>query len=412
MNTRKNWIQNVSSQYYSVEETITDVQNDFDVRRYYSAEGASVKIDDITVQVIIQSHSNPLNEGKYDKKIHMPIDTVVNTGSIVEWDDDNWIIISSIDSLQAYKSASMIKSNNILSYYSNENSVLWTLKTIPFIIDSNYNMKSEIGDILSLNVDTVIINIPNNNETDIIVVNTRFIVGKQVYIIVDIDDLSKPGLRRLQIKKCEFNDDDNRDLQIADYYKYQNIYSINLISSSTLNLFFDNETSIIDVNCFVNGILDSSPTLSITSSNINVCTVNSITKTITCIGTGTSNVVVNYHGQTVTIVVNGLITGENDNYKLKIIGEDYIKIGQQSLYEAIITNDGTEEMRNVVWSLYAEDGVSSTTLASIISTTGTYGENIIVKANSNVSFGYVKLKCRTDTSLYNDIKTIEIKPLL
>jgi hypothetical protein len=121
LNVRKNWISASSDDYFSVTDTITDVKDNYDIRRYYSAEGKSVKIDDITTQVIIQSHTNSLNEGKYDKKIHMPIETVVDTGSIVEWGSDNWIIVSNIDDLQAYKTASMVKCNNTLLFYD-ENS--------------------------------------------------------------------------------------------------------------------------------------------------------------------------------------------------------------------------------------------------------------------------------------------------
>ena len=130
IDVRKKWIDD-SSNYYSKEETISDVKENFDIRRYYSAEGKSVIIDNAPTptQVIIQSHLNPLNEGKYDKKIHMPIETVVNTGSIVEWEGNKWIIISNIDNLQAYKTASMIKSNNTLQFYD-QNSILYNIPCI------------------------------------------------------------------------------------------------------------------------------------------------------------------------------------------------------------------------------------------------------------------------------------------
>ena len=129
MDVRKKWIDD-GLNYYSKEETISDVKENYDIRRYYSAEGSPAIIDTIATQVIIQSHLNPLNEGKYDKKIHMPIETVVNTGSIVEWEGSKWIIVSNIDNLQAYKTASMIKSNNTLQFYDSTS----TLHSIPCII--------------------------------------------------------------------------------------------------------------------------------------------------------------------------------------------------------------------------------------------------------------------------------------
>jgi len=102
MNIRKNWLSS-DSDYSPKEEIVSDVKENYDIRRYYSAEGKSVIIDSIETQVIIQSHSNPLNRDKIDNIIHMPIETLVHTGSIVEWEEDKWIVITNINDLQAYK---------------------------------------------------------------------------------------------------------------------------------------------------------------------------------------------------------------------------------------------------------------------------------------------------------------------
>ena len=69
--------------YYSKDETIADVVDNFNIRRYYSAEGKSVTIDGTEVQVIIQQHSNPIHQSDVDKKILIPMDTTVYTGSYV-----------------------------------------------------------------------------------------------------------------------------------------------------------------------------------------------------------------------------------------------------------------------------------------------------------------------------------------
>jgi hypothetical protein len=51
MNTRKRWHDSSSTtsypNFYTKDETISDVQKNFDIRRYYSAEGYEVKIDDV-----------------------------------------------------------------------------------------------------------------------------------------------------------------------------------------------------------------------------------------------------------------------------------------------------------------------------------------------------------------------------
>ena len=161
MNIRKNWISS-DSNYSSKEEMVSDVKDNYDIRRYYSAEGKTVIIDNATTQVIIQSHLNPLNEGKYDKKIHMPIETVVNTGSIVEWEGNKWIIVSNIDNLQAYKTASMIKSNNTLQFYSSTS----TLHQIPCII-SKGSISLDEQKIISTLDSEIAVQISDNSITKI-----------------------------------------------------------------------------------------------------------------------------------------------------------------------------------------------------------------------------------------------------
>ena len=171
MDVRKKWI-DTGSDYYSKEETISDVKKNFDIRRYYSAEGSPAIIDTIATQVIIQSHLNPLNEGKYDKKIHMPIETVVNTGSIVEWEGNKWIIVSNIDNLQAYKTASMIKSNNTLQFYSSTS----TLHQIPCII-SKGSISLDEQKIISTLDSEVAVQISNTDITRQIPMNYIFKIG-------------------------------------------------------------------------------------------------------------------------------------------------------------------------------------------------------------------------------------------
>jgi len=216
MDVRKRWISSDSD--YSLKEEITsDVKENYDIRRYYSTEGSSVMIDDITTQVIIQSHSNPLNEGKYDKKIHMPIETVVNTGSIVEGEGSKWIVVSNIDNLQAYKTASMIKSNNTLKFYD-ENLILYD---VPCIVGKG-NINLEENKFLSIPADEYVVAIPNTVDTLKIDENTRFILSGSAYSVVGIDKISNVGLLNIKIKECAINtSDDNIELGIANYYSHQ-----------------------------------------------------------------------------------------------------------------------------------------------------------------------------------------------
>ena len=55
MNTRQEWLNNTDyiSQFYSAEETINEAKENFDIRRYYSAEGADVIVDGVDCRALV-----------------------------------------------------------------------------------------------------------------------------------------------------------------------------------------------------------------------------------------------------------------------------------------------------------------------------------------------------------------------
>ncbi len=129
MNTRNEWLNtgsnSISSSYYSKDETIADVVDNFNIRRYYSAEGKSVTIDGTEVQVIIQQHSNPIHQSDVDKKILIPMDTTVYTGSYVVFEDNTWIINSNVTIIDdAYKMCQMQLCNYVLKFQIDNGDIL------------------------------------------------------------------------------------------------------------------------------------------------------------------------------------------------------------------------------------------------------------------------------------------------
>lgn len=107
----------LSSVYYDRETTIQSVKDNFDFRRYYSAEGYSVEVDGVSVQVIIQNHSNPIHQSDIDKKIILPMDAVIHTGSYVAFRGQTWIINSNVTVIDdAYKMCQMQLCNYTLKF--------------------------------------------------------------------------------------------------------------------------------------------------------------------------------------------------------------------------------------------------------------------------------------------------------
>ena len=261
INVRKGWID--SSNYSSKEEMVSDVKENFDIRRYYSAEGKSVIISDVTTQVIIQSHLNPLNEGKYDKKIHIPIETVVNTGSIVEWEGNKWIIISNIDNLQAYKTASMIKSNNTLQFYD-QNSILYN---IPCIVGEKVSQKTEENKYITTVSNEIYLTISHTEITEQIKVNDVYKIGLHSYQIESLpDDVYIGGLLVFKLKYSE----------VSQQFP---TYSIQILNGNNIQADKNNTLQLqIQVNATVNNIttiVSPTPLLIFNSSNDGICTVDS-----------------------------------------------------------------------------------------------------------------------------------------
>jgi len=346
-----------------------------------------------------------MNPDSYQKVIFKDIQQIINIGDILEFNNLVWICTETTTSTLAC-SCLVTQSNNVLKFYSNS-----VLSTVPCFVGKG-NISLSIDKFISLASDEYIISCPNTADSLKIIVGTRFILNGGAYKVEGTDTISVNGLIDIRVKEDLIDSvDDNLDLGIANYYSHQITYTMQLISSPIVNLLFNNETSVIILKCFANGIEEFSPILSITNDNLNVSTIDNSTLTITCIGTGVSNIGVSYHNVVTNIVVNGNIAVVPNN-ALAINGSSSIKVSQQGTYNAIVTNNGVSDMRNIIWSLFADDGISSTTLASILSTSGTFGETIVVKANSSSVYGYVRLKSRNDINSCSNELRIQIKSLL
>ena len=386
IDVRREWIDD-SSNYYSKEDTISDVKENFDIRRYYSAEGKSVIIDNITTQVIIQSHSNPLNEGKYDKKIHMPIETVVNTGSIVEWENNKWIIVSNIDNIQAYKTASMIKCNNTFTFYDSTS----TLHTIPCIISKGLISLDEQKIISTLDSE-IAVQISNTSITRQIPMNNTFKIGLRNYTITDINDITIPGLLLLKMVYSEVSQETHT-------------FVITILNGLNLSIQEDN-TLQLNVNVTDNGVLLVNPTISYLSSDNLICTVNS-SGLVTSVGIGSCTISASANGASEDIVIE-VIAEEQSYLTLEISGSTSIIKTYTKEYLSIFKNNGLPIVKESSFWLTGIDNLP-TTLA-IITSQNSVNNTCEIKGNN---LGSVKLWCKsTDEEIVSqDGMVIQIKSL-
>lgn len=226
---RTNWatyVNSPSNLFYTREETQQEVIDNFDVRRLYSNEGYSVSIDGVSENVIIQDHSNPLNENKTDKKILVAMDSTLHTGSYVTYDGGTWITVSRINTIgNAYKSAKIVFCNHTLNFLDSN---LRPTSRPCYVENTSYGTDETAIRIFKVNITTGAgtyrIVLPYDAQTALFDrtyadtnQNQRIMLLKKSYEITDVDFITQLGCVIITAEECERSADDNVELGIADY---------------------------------------------------------------------------------------------------------------------------------------------------------------------------------------------------
>lgn len=129
MNLRTEWntspANHASDRFYNVEETIEDVRENFDLRRFHSAEGKDIEINGVVERCLVQTSSNPLRELNDFRKIHCPMSSEVKRGHYVKYEDSVWIIDTNVANIDgAYLSTRMSRCQYILRWQNSSGNVI------------------------------------------------------------------------------------------------------------------------------------------------------------------------------------------------------------------------------------------------------------------------------------------------
>jgi len=392
MNLHQEWMTDSSlfGDDYAKNVQLQQAKDRYDIQRYQSNEGSSVMIDDITTQVIIQSHLNPLNEGKYDKKIHMPIDTIVNTGSIVEWEGNKWIIVSNIDNLQAYKTVSMIKSNNTIKFYDSSS----TLHTIPCII-SKGSISLDEQKIISTLDSEIAVQISNTSITRQIPMNYVFKIGLRNYMVVNIDDITVNGLLLIKMAYSEVE-------QVFPSY------SLTILNGDSIQADINTQVQ-LNIQVKDRETIITSPLLTFASSNNLIATVSS-TGLVSFLSVG--NVVISCKLDNDNLIQDSIgieiVEEEQHNLTVEVSGSISIIKTYSSTYTCTFKDNGIAITDSSVFYLTGDDGVSETVLASIVSQDSVVNSCVV----KGLGLGYVRLFVRNvGNSVVSNGFRIQIKSL-
>ena len=228
MNLRSEWkteSNSLSDMYYNKNDTVQNVIENFDFRRNYSAEGFSVTVDGITAQVIIQNHSNPIHQSDVDKKILLPMNTSVNTGSYIAFRGQTWLINSNVTIIDdAYKMCQMQLCNYTLLFQSADGTIL----SYPCIDSTNSTVGISVNNTLAVPNSIYTIKLPFDANTVLLREDRRFFISRNTtkprsYKITKVNDTEfaygDKGLIEFTLEQTVKDYPNDRvDLGICDYF--------------------------------------------------------------------------------------------------------------------------------------------------------------------------------------------------
>lgn len=195
MNMRNDWTikeETLDDLFYSKEETIANVKENFDIRRFRSSEGYDIRINGVIERCIVQTSSNPLRELNDFRKIHCPITADVKRGYYVEYENSIWIIDTNVVNVDgAYLSTRMSRCQYILRWQNKNGQIIerWA-----YASDQTKYSSGEKGDsTITIGDNQYGLLIPIDPETKQLKRDMRF--------SFDFDDAEEPDIYKLTNRK-------------------------------------------------------------------------------------------------------------------------------------------------------------------------------------------------------------------
>lgn len=225
---RTEWSNPVNSDlYFTKDETINDVKDNFNIRRNFSAEGISVVVNNIEENVIIQDHTNPINADKADKKMLVPMDLDIQSGDYVNYRGETWIVISRINIVDdAYKSCQIYLCNWTLKFQSPDGTIL----SYPCIDETTQRVGEKETDVITLGDGVHVLTLPYDESTVLLRDSQRFMLDKHptapnVFKVTQNNttthNYGNKGLVKITVKQDELRSSevDRVDLGICNYFE-------------------------------------------------------------------------------------------------------------------------------------------------------------------------------------------------
>lgn len=323
----------------------------------------------------------------------------IKRGDLVNWDNEYWLIISEI----GHKRYSYYKGIIQRCNYNIKFNFEGTIKQFPAIVDSRV-FDVETNQYLSIPAGKIVVTMQSNVDSENINIGQRFIKMKQAWKVAGIDR-TKNGLLMLYCDLDTITASDDVVNEVANARDY--IYTLEITNGETSSI---QEGSTLQLNVVVklNGNVVTDKTVTFSCDNPSIASVdeNGLVTAISageCIITASLTDNPNVY-DTISITVTAL---PQHNYAVTISGSTSIVKTKTATYTATFTDNAVPITEESEFWLTADDGVSSTTLATIQSQ-DPIANSCVVQAGSTL--GYVKLWCKnTAGTIVSEPFRIQIK---
>lgn len=380
------------------DKIIHDAKSLFDMAKN-SLEGYDIEINGIPSKVVIvEKFSNNLSGDL--KRIISDVDRI-KIGDLITHKQKNWLVIIPEDDNIISQSFVMKLCPSSLKWLNENGQIVeawFTLKT-----DVSTTLGIEDGRVISLPQERRNIIISKNVDTEKIIKGKRFIFDNRAWEVKSINGLND-GLIELILEESQFSEYDNKELRIADYHNNLPSYSISILNGNFISIRQDEQLQ-IQVEVKNKDIVIDNPivTYSVSDESIAMIDENGL---LSPISQGQVIVTATFENvsATLTVVIEDVV---QDNKSVEILGASEIKFGQSLTYTCTFKNNGIPYDDEGIFSITADDGVSSTTLVSI---TSQINNSCTIKAGSKA--GYVRLHVANgDGSVSNSLR-IQVKSLI
>jgi len=304
----------------------------------------------------------------------------IKRGDLINWDGGNWLIISEIGHKRYTYYKGIIQRCN----YNIKFNFQGTIKEFPAIVDSKV-FDTETNQFFSVPAGKIVVTMQDSVDSENITIGQRFIKMKNAWKVSGIDRTNN-GLLVLWCDLDTITASDDVVNEVANAGDY--VYTLEITSGDSANIQEGNTLQLTTV-VKLNGNVVTDKTVTFSCDNPSIATVdeNGLVTAISageCIITASLAESPNVY-DTISIIVTAL---PDHNYAVTISGNTSIVKNYTATYTATFTDNGVPITEESFFYITADDGVSTTTLATIQSQ-DPVANTCVVKAGSTL--GYVKL---------------------